>query len=594
MSQSSILPEENSEVRLLLGEAPPAAHSHHMVVGVPVRPLQPCARGELVDDHMDVAPLAVVRVAPVVDHRGGGEAAPSAQDPPGVERPPRRPGVGPVPLGHMVQVRVESADLPVEREELPGRDLPAVQHGEPVLHPPVVEGPGGEAGGWVRPVDVHGVVVDRGPDPLGPGRAVAHLLECRHPHLGALGLRRRALLMRRVDPRGSGAQVRDAPPGPEPGDEPLLFGREPSGGDVREVVVEEPGIGEREDRRRCHVGEARGDDDAVEDAGVVVGGLVALVGAAGAPGADRVDRFAVRLDEPLLHHDVRLRREEVVAVVAEDVERSRGDGVSHPEESLVEDDAGSGALAEPPAPAPAAVRVDELPVPSRARRPGVGRGVGGVVEDRALVDGPVDRAGLHPDDDRNGLPVERRGPGHVGRPGRVGPEPAVGGREVDMVHAGLDGAVLVEGGSEERARREFELLGLAEEGRLVRSRDDRSLDPMVRDGERGRRAAGKARLQGVRARAETLHEADEPSASLRGPEAVRDVRSVRRDLDVPGRHPASEIHADQNVASGNQVRARAEALDPDGHGFGDLRSGGAAGEDQCDARERCAAGEAGT
>lgn len=93
---------------------------------------------------------------------------------------------------------------------------------------------------------------------------------------------------------------------------------------------------------------------------------------------------------------------------------------------------------------------------------------------------------------------------------------------------------------------------------------------MVGDRECGCATPGNARLQGVRAHAETLHEAHEPTTLLAGPEAVRDVLSVRQDLDLPGRHLASGIHADQDVASRDQVRTGGEALDPEVRGLGDL------------------------
>src|SRR5690606_20289196 len=99
--------------------------------------------------------------------------------------------------------------------------------------------------------------------------------------LGALLFGCRRLRIGRIDAGGSSAQVGDAPPGAEAGDEPLLLLREPAWRDLGEVVMEQARVGQREDRRGGDVRKARGDDDSVEDARIIVGGLVALIGPSG-------------------------------------------------------------------------------------------------------------------------------------------------------------------------------------------------------------------------------------------------------------------------------------------------------------------------
>jgi hypothetical protein len=87
---------------------------------------------------------------------------------------------------------------------------------------------------------------------------------------------------------------------------------------LTEVDVEQPGIGEV-DETGGRVGEARRGHDPVEEARVVVRCLVALVRAPGPACPDREARHTVALDEALLDHHDGLGREQIVAVVRENV-----------------------------------------------------------------------------------------------------------------------------------------------------------------------------------------------------------------------------------------------------------------------------------
>ena len=387
---------------------------------MPVRLEQPGPGRVPVHLHVDVAVLSVVGVAPVVDDRGGGEAAAAVQNPAGLERHARGVLVRHMPVRHMVGVGVQPANPLVEVQELLGRDLTRVQRREPVLDADVVERSPGEPGLGVDAVDIHRVVVDGRADPVGvPGRVISLRLERRHAHLAPLLLGCGCPVEDRVDARRATAQVRNTAPRTEPGDRPLLHPREQTGCRGREVVVQEPRVGQREDGRRGHVREAGTDDDAVEHAGIVVGRLVALIRAARPTGADGEDRRPVALDEPLLHHHVGLGRQQVVAILPEDVERCRRHRIPAVEQPVAQHAAGAASLLIPAAAAAATVGVDQLAVPPGAAGPRVRCRLGRVVQHSALVDGAVHRPGLHPHDERHGVPVGCRRRVEVGRPGAI-------------------------------------------------------------------------------------------------------------------------------------------------------------------------------
>ena len=70
------------------------------------------------------------------------------------------------------------------------------------------------------------------------------------------------------------------------------------------VVVQQTRVGECKDGGSCYIGKARRDDDAIEHARVVVGGLMRLIRAARGAGCNRVVRLTVMFDETFLHHDM--------------------------------------------------------------------------------------------------------------------------------------------------------------------------------------------------------------------------------------------------------------------------------------------------
>ena len=182
-----------------------------------------------------------------------------------------------------------------------------------------------------------------------------------------------------------------------------------------EERVEQPAVGDRPGGGQ-RVGERDARDDAVQDAGVGVGDLVLLDGAARAAPADGELHRPVGVDEVLLHHHRGLGRDDRGAVVVEHVERGRRDGVTQRQELIVEHAARGGALVVAGV-AAATEGVDELAVPARVgtkRRRGLA-----VVQRRDLVDASVDYPGLQPHDVRHALAVHARH-GQVSRDSEVG------------------------------------------------------------------------------------------------------------------------------------------------------------------------------
>ena len=524
-----------------------------MVVGAPVGPLQPVAQRERVVAHVHVAVVAVVAVGAVVDDRGLGEPAAAVGHPAALVDGAQRLGVGHRALGLEVAVAVEAADAGVEVEELLGGDDAGVQRLEPVLHPHVVEGTPREAGLGVAPEHVDGVFEDVAARALRVGLGVVALLIGQHVGAELAG----------GDAAGVARHVGHGGEHEEAGHRPLfLLGeRQPRG--LLEVVVQQPRVGHERNRPRDDIGEAAPGDDAVEQPRIVVGDLVVLVRAARAAPADGEPRSAVGLDEPLLDHHHRLGREQVVAVVAEDVEAGRGHRVALAQHDVVGHAPGRRALAEPAVHAAAAERVDEAPVPPRRRLPRVGLGLTrGVVQHRDLVDRAVDGAGFDAHDVGRLSAVEGRRAGEVGRPHRgVGQrlEAAVFGRPVGVVDPPLDRAVFVERDAEGLARDELEAVGLADEGALVGTREDRPRDRVADDVDARRRAAGGADLDARRPRLEAAHEPLESAVvepaevaghvAAAGQHRQRRVRCSRR-----GRHPHQDVAAAHHVGPVGQRR----------------------------------------
>jgi hypothetical protein len=300
---------------------------------------------------------------------------------------------------------------------------------------------------------------------------------------------------------------------------------------------------------------------AVEDPRVVVDDLVRLVRAAGAAEADRVRNRAVALHEALLDHHRRLGRGQVVAVVAEHVQRGRRDPEPLAQHEHVGHAAGGPALPVPTVGAAAAERVDEPLVPaSRAGERSRLRLRDRVVQHGGLVDAPVGRAGLHPHD-------ERRRDTERGRRGRqIGGVPVRPRRErtrcgaVEVVHAGLDRTVAVQRGPEVAAEDgQRELLGLTHERLLVRAGEHRALDGVVDDRARG--GPGARRRRPDRAAPQAVDECGDPVDVRVLAEQAGDVPPVDVHPDPVQRHVCLRLDPDQRVTAGHGVRPAGQHAD---------------------------------
>jgi hypothetical protein len=248
--------------------------------------------------------------------------------------------------------------------------------------------------------------------------------------------------------------------------------------------------------------------------GIVVGDLQLLIGAAGAAAAEGELGCAVGFDELFLDHHHCFGGDNVLAVIAKDVEGSRGFGVAAADAIIGEDGGHAAALAEPAAGAAAAEGIEQAAVPCARGGQGRGGGVERIVEDGRLVDGPVAGAGFEADD-VGGLEagggggegeVLRAGGGAVGErlPG------VVGGGLIDVRYDGAGRAVVIERGAERGAVGKFEVLRLADEGLLVGAGEDGAGGREVDEGELGFGTWCVVKdLDCILAGAETSDEADE-------------------------------------------------------------------------------------
>ena len=275
----------------------------------------------------------------------------------------------------------------------------------------------------------------------------------------------------------------------------------------------------------------------------------------------------VLLDEVLLGHHHRLGRRDLLAVVAEDVQRGRGDRVTAAQHEVVEHAARRRTLAVPAVDAPAAEVVDQAAVPAApaARER--------VVQQRDLVDAAVDRAGLPSDDVRHRAPLRRGRACEVGgivararRPSRE----LARGRAVQVVDARGDRAVLVERRPKARA------LGLAHEWLLVRAGEHRPGDRVVLQGQTGGQAARRGG-QGVRADVESAHEPRHAPPARR--EGGGHIAAVHPHDDARRRRSTDP---DQDVAAGHHVRAGRQRL----HAQRGVRGRGNRGQQQHNTNER--------
>jgi hypothetical protein len=145
----------------------------------------------------------------------------------------------------------------------------------------------------------------------------------------------------------------------------------------------------------------------------------------------------------------------------------------------------------------------------------------------------------------------------------------------------MDRAVLVQRRAEVLAEAgDLEVLGLAGEGLLVGSAEQRSRVGVVVQGEARRSpcAAGQSGLQLVLADVHPVDEAHQHLLLLVPAEGVRDVRSVEAHLDPAVREGARGGDLDERVAARDQVRGageRAHLQTAPAPGAGHVRDGGA-------------------
>ena len=294
---------------------------------------------------------------------------------------------------------------------------------------------------------------------------------------------------------------------------------------------------------------------------------MALVGTPRSARADGIDRLAVALHEALFHHDVRLGRQQIVAVLSEHVQGSGSDRKPHLEQSFLKDGACASSLPEPAIPTAAAVRIDELAVPSTTTRPRIGLRVVGVVQHRALIDGTVHGARLHSHDERDGRAVQGRRLGYVGRGartrgGRIRLELLVERRQVDVLDARRDRAIHVQRHAERCPTRGRELLRLTQIRRLMRSGHDRARDRVVDDLHFcGGTPVGNPGLDLVVPVTEPLDQSGECGALPDQAERFRHIIPVARHFDLGGVEVGADFDAKQDIAASDQMRTGGQAHD---------------------------------
>ena len=109
-------------VRIVFGVAPQTTYLHDLVIEMSIGGTQACSGRKLVYDHVDVAVLGVVCVTAIVDDRGTGQARAAIKNATGFQCSPTRLNVGPVAGGYMIHIAVEATDIPVQIDELLGRN----------------------------------------------------------------------------------------------------------------------------------------------------------------------------------------------------------------------------------------------------------------------------------------------------------------------------------------------------------------------------------------------------------------------------------------------------------------------------------------
>ena len=306
-------------------------------------------------------------------------------------------------FGRKVRVVVETADHLVELDELLDVYQTVIEGLQTVLNAHVVERPAGQASRIVAPEKVDQVVVNAAANTVRPPVRVIDQI---------LGNARRAT--GRLD---HGRCVRSHPTlASRPCREPryrLLLNVSPIVRTVFDGPCEQRAIRDR--GSKCHrVRVAGARDDPIQKAGIVLGDQVLLHRAARSADSDGVNGNSEALDEMLLDHHRRLGRDDVVAVVAEDIERRHRHRVSVRNRGHVLQGGTDLALAIPGAAAPAEP-VHQAAVPARGGAPWVGEIVRRIVEERNLVNRSIDRARLNSNDEILFMPLCGRRAGNIGR-----------------------------------------------------------------------------------------------------------------------------------------------------------------------------------
>jgi len=249
-----------------------------------------------------------VGIAADIKDRDARETKAAVSNPAGLVGGAKCLGIGDGTEGDRISVVIIAADLLIQVEELGGRDGAGVEGGEAVLDAGVIDGAAGEARQRVAAIDIDGMVEDVA---AGPGAVQCRMVA---KFVGKLG----GAELGRMDAAGAVGYSKDVGECPDTGDGALLDVRQGAAG-PGEIVVEELGVDEELGGLK-DIGESGAGDDAIEEARVAVGDLKLLIGTAGTASPKSEERRAVDLDEAFLDHHHGFGGDDILAVIAEDIE----------------------------------------------------------------------------------------------------------------------------------------------------------------------------------------------------------------------------------------------------------------------------------
>src|ERR1700730_3768959 len=351
-----------------------------------------------------VGVLRLVDIAPVVNDRCAPHAQSAVSDAPAQVR-----GLNGIDIAHrtggdVIAVIVIPADLLIQLQKLLLGDGAQVQGLQPVLDAGVVKWPTSEPCRGVASKNIHQVIVEIAPYASRIGRRII-LNALRNDGVARTALRLGADRISGPD-RRQGGYCRIAGGG-------FYLRVPPSLCRARiEVMQEQVSIGDVVDHRGNDLWERASDQNAIHEAGIFVADRLRRFRAARAPIADGERYGPAVLDEALSPHHQTLGRQQILAIVAVDVEGRSRQTVTLAEHQVFEYPAVSEACALDitPADAAAAQGVDEAVVPCSGRVERRRRRLGGwIVQHRGFVNGAVDRPGFDAYDVRYGLALGRRG-----------------------------------------------------------------------------------------------------------------------------------------------------------------------------------------